>query len=179
MKRTKLYLLLLLLFPAFTSDGAVVLFGRMQKARGTPFDPTGSITSTNVQDAIVEVLSIANSNDRYPIQAKYNGNANNGRYLEVFDGINTSDAPFVVPENSNFVTVTMGSVNSSGAFSMGFFTPPNAATPFYTASFVNGVNRLTVTGLSIPLLALDEIGVRVVSGSRNKPFVRFWLQTNL
>jgi len=188
MKQWHAFLLLLLVFPALRGDSAVVLFGRTQEAIDTPFEAGRNpgfgglpqlFTSTDVQNAIEESLARAVSNDRYPIQADWGGNANPGRYLEIFPGINSLEAPLVIPENSIYVAVSLGSVNDAGDFTLGFFNPPNAATPFRSVTMLDGVNRTLVTGLSDPLLAADEIGVKVVSGNRNKPFVRFWIQTNL
>lgn len=160
----------------------VLLFGRTQDAWGTPFDNTDpnailiGISSNTVQEAIIEVKQDAIDNDRYPFQAQYGGNANTGRYLEIFSGLASyPDAPFIFPENSRVRTVSIGRVGTS-TVTFGFFRTTNLVTPVFSLSLA-GQSRALFTGLTQNFFAGDELAIRVTAGSCNKPFLRVWVNT--
>lgn len=158
-----------------------LLFGRTQDAYGTPFDPTdpeaiaAGLESNTVQKAIIEAKNDAINNDRYPFQAVFNGNANTGRYLEIFPAVNTLEAPFVFPEASAIRTVTMGATSVSNAV-VGFFRTTNLVTPVFTLPYA-GLSRVVFTNLFFPFAPLDELAIRITSGSASKPFLRVWVNT--
>ena len=165
---------------------AIIQFQKTQLALFTPFEanrvtalwPAGSgISSTDVQNAIEEAKSDALNNDRYPIPCSYGGNANAGRYLEIFPDLpsDANNAPFIAPDNSRIVAYSFGCVaNSTGTIIIRNLT---TATNLVTITFTNQ-KRVTATGLTVgPINALDEIGIFVGSGSFNKPFGRTWFNT--
>lgn len=161
----------------------VLLFGRTQDAYGTPFDPTdpdaiaaGLTSSNTVQKAIIEAKNDAINNDRYPFQAYYGGNANVGRYFELFPGLASyPDAPFVTPENSVIKQITFGCTGLSTG-TVGIFKTSDLVNPIYSFSLTNE-QRKTITGLNVSILAGDEVAIRVTAGSFNKPFMRTWINT--
>ena len=160
----------------------ILLFGRTQDAYGTPFDPTdpdaiaAGLSSDTVQKAIIEAKQDAINNDRYPFQAQYGGNANTGRYLEIFVGLPSyPGAPFVIPENSAIKQITFGTVGLS-TVTVGIFKTTNLVTPVYSFSLVSESRKL-ITGLTIPFFASDEVAIRITAGSCNKPFMRVWVNT--
>lgn len=160
----------------------ILLFGRTQDAYGTPFDPTdpdaiaAGLSSLTVQKAIIEAKQDAINNDRYPFQAQYGGNANTGRYLEIFAGLASfPDAPFVVPENSAIKQITFGTVGLS-TVTVGIFKTTDLVTPVYSFSLVSESRKL-IQNLTIPFFASDEIAIRITAGSCNKPFMRVWVNT--
>jgi hypothetical protein len=165
---------------------ATIILGRTQTADATPFDPnrvtalwpSGSgIAATDVQNAIEEAKNDALNNDRYPIQASYGGNANAGRYLEIYAGLDSSStvAPMVAPEKSNIVAYSFGcTASSTGVIKVRNHT---TAIDILTVTFT-AQTRITVTGTVIAgINALDELGIYVSSGSLNKPFCRIWFNT--
>lgn len=161
---------------------AVLLFGRTQDAWGTPFDPTdpdaiaAGISSLTVQKAIIEAKEDAINNDRYPFEASYGGNANVGRYLEIFPALATyPDAPFIFPENSIIKAISLGAVSPSTG-TLSFFKTTDLVNPIFSVSLVAS-SRILLTGLTYPLSALDELALRVTAGSFNKPFIRVWVNT--
>lgn len=156
----------------------VIVFGRTQLAQNTPFDnATNGFTATDVQAAIEETLLDAINNDRYPIQANYNGNANIGRYLEVFPGEDSLAAPLLSPSNSKIVQITIQAVAvSTGSIEIYNIT---TATVLYTASF-SGAAKQTFNNLSIAGIAAgNELGFRVSGASINKPKIRAWFNTQI
>lgn len=149
-------------------------------AQAVPFESNrngSGLQSQDVQSAIEEVKNDAIDNDRYQVSVFYNGNANNGRYLEAFPGIDTFDAPIIIPENSVIRTVTLGTVSNSGPFSVSLFKTTNLTTPILTLTLNSGVDRQVFQNLTVMLNSLDQIAVRITSGSRNKPFMRLFINT--
>lgn len=161
---------------------SLLQFGRTQDAYGTPFDPTdpdaiaAGLSSDTVQKAIIEAKQDAINNDRYPFQCQYGGNANTGRYLEIFSGLPSSpDAPFVFPENSALKQITFGTTGLSTT-TIGIFKTTDLVTPIYSFSLV-AEQRKVITGLNVNFIAGDEIAIRITAGSCNKPFMRLWVNT--
>jgi len=150
---------------------------RTQNAYQTPFDNSmNGFDSINVQDAIEETLMDAINNDRYPIQASYNGNATSGRYLEIFPGESSDIAPLYMPSTSYIVAVTIqANSNSNGSIEIYNIT---TATVVYTASYA-GTSAQAFTGLYVNgLFTGNLVAFRTAGVSINKPKVRVWFNTS-
>jgi hypothetical protein len=144
-------------------------------ASAVPYDNTTSgLTATTTQAAIDEVLDALYEVTSYPVQANYNGNANVGRYLEVFPGEDTSTAPILVPTNSTLLHVTIqAAATTNGSVTIYNLT---TTTNIYVASF-SGTAKQTFTNLNLPgINASDELQFIVSGASINKPKIRIWLQ---
>lgn len=150
---------------------------QLRTALNNLFDNTSNgFISTNVQAAIEEARAEAVANDRYAFLASYGGNANTGRYLEIYPSIGSNDAPFDIPDSSRIITVVLGAVaNSTGTVSI--YKTSNLATPIASFS-LTAQTRADFTGLNIALLATDELAVKVSAGSFNKPFMAIFVSTN-
>jgi hypothetical protein len=146
-------------------------------AKTVPFEPNALLgfSSTDVQAAIEEAKSDAFYNDRYPFIGSYNGNANAGRYLEVFPGIGSDSAPFLFPENSQVVTVTLGNTTMSTG-TIGFFKTTDLVNPVFSLSLTNQTTAI-FTGLAHSFASQDQMAIRVTAGSLNKPYIRVWINT--
>ena len=150
---------------------------RTQTADQTPFDnSTNGFNSITVQDAIEETLSDAINNDRYPIQASYNGNATSGRYLEIFPGESSDLAPLYMPSTSYIVAITIqASTTSNGSIQVYNITTD---TVIYTASYA-GASAQAFTGLLVGGLSPGNlVAIRTSGASINKPKVRIWFNTS-
>ena len=191
-RHIRVYLLLLFIFPAFTSDAAVILFGRTQEAINTPFTParnpdfsggTSPFTSTDVQNAIEEAVVIAVSNDRFPIFFQYGGNANNGRYLEIFPGIDSEEAPFFTNTPARVLTIVCSTTSGGSNADLGFFDLAVSDTvPLYTLDYAGNKRKIDIGTPATPLFtvpALGELAVRVTQGSVNKPHCYVVLSSSL
>jgi hypothetical protein len=164
-----------------------IIFGRTQQAIETPFIPNrnpgfggvpSDIEADNVQDAIEEAKLDALSNDRYIVLASYGGNANSGRSLEAFPGIDMSQAPIFIPAASKLVSVVLGATaNSTGTVS--FYNRVVSTTiPFYSISLISETRKIASSTPLIPLAIIPagaEIEIRVSSGSVSKPYIYFFL----
>lgn len=107
------------------------------------------------------------------IIASYNGNANTGRYLEIFPGIDSLTGPYYIPTNAYIVAFTFSAIaNSTGVCSL-----------FKTTDLVNPLTSLTLTAsknvstvsLNVALNAGDLICARITSGSINKPYIVWYI----
>lgn len=107
------------------------------------------------------------------ILGSYNGNANVGRYLEFFPGIDSLTAPYFIPVNSYIVAFTLSAIaNSTGT--VGIFKTSNLVTPLTTLSLTANKNVFNIT-LGVPLNQGDFIAARVTSGSINKPYIVWYI----
>lgn len=159
---------------------ATILFGRTQPAFETPFESvperSNGFVSKNVQEAIEEALALAVANDRFLVLAQYNGNANNGRLLEFYSGIDSGDAPIVFGNvNTNIINIVSSTTDVSSNATIGFYNSavdPLLLIPIYTLS-MNNLKRKTDAGSPIaPLFSLPPnalLTVKVDSNSIQKP----------
>ena len=136
---------------------------------------------TNTPKARLAAISnglFADSVDRYAILASYNGNANNGRVLEVVPGEDSEDQPVLVPEDSFIRTVTLQSTSTiANGKSIGFFILPNTTTPILTVVAPTGGQQEHQFDVAQFISKGSRLMIAVVSGSIQTPAVRFWLET--
>ena len=165
-----------------------IIFGRTQSAVQTPFQPlrnpgygggASPLVSTETQSAIEESLARAIANDRYSLLFSYNGNANVGRYLEVFPGIDSSVAPILFPIATNVLFLVSATTAASETCTFGWYNiAPVTPVLLYTTTFT-AQKRLIETGaptlFSIPAGAL--LAMKVDSGAINRPHVYFSAST--
>lgn len=164
-----------------------ILFGRTQDAYDTPFDNTNplaisaGIESDNTFDAIIEAKNDALNNDRFLLLCAYNGNANTGRYLEFFPGIDSSIAPILLSAPSKCLSLVIASTATHTA-SIGFFNlTVSSVTPVYTANFVAQQRAVFIGTPDIPLFSLPTnalLAVRITANSVNRPHVYFSLSAS-
>lgn len=163
----------------------LVLFGRTQSAFATPFESeperANGYTSKNVQEAIEETLALAIANDRITILPFYNGNANTGRYLEIFPGIDTSLAPFDINTTLKCLFISARTTAANATCTIGFYdlTGP---TLLYTLTFT-AQKQVVVQGTTLlPLFTLPstgELAIKIDSGSINRPHLIVGLSSTI
>lgn len=156
--------LFLALFVAYDASGAVILFDRTQQAEQTPFDnASNTFTATDVQAAIEEARDTARGQaSRYAVIFGLQGNKSNA-WLNVFASIGSDSSPYVAAEPGEIKAMSVANKNSSG-------------TTIYTL-YKNGVAVDTLTrsgtqtafeaGLTIPIVAGDELSAKITTGSSN------------
>ena len=149
----------------------------------TPFEsdperPNGFV-SKNAQEAIEEALALAVANDRFPLLFSYGGNANNGRYLEFFNNIDSNDAPIFFDSGSKCLAIVGATTSGSSNAKVGFFRD---GVLLYEFDF-NGNKRVVITGsIAAPiftLAAMGELSVRVTQGSVLKPHFYAFFSTTI
>lgn len=142
-------------------------------ASNFPFDPTGtSMVSTDVEAAIKENYQLAKDASIAFILADYNGNANNGRYLELFNGISTFNAPLRVINPVDIITIVARTTSTQSNAQLEFvdlFTN----TVLYTLSYGNNKEIVLTNGPLFTIPANGELAIRVSSGSVQKPHLYF------
>lgn len=131
-------------------------------------------TKKTTQEAIEEALATAQK-PVYPVQASYNGNANIGRYLEIFPGEDSLTAPLLIPNASKILDITIqAAAVSTGAIDIKNLT---TNTVLYSAAY-NGFDHNEYLGLSIMGIAAgNDLGFVVSGSSVNKPKIRIWVKT--
>jgi hypothetical protein len=149
-----------------------------QVAKSIPFDnSTNGYTAIDLQTAVEESRATAIGNDRYTLFANFNGNAITGRFLEIFPGFGSDIAPFIFPKNCKIVDTAAGCFsNSTGTIS--FYRSTDLVNPIFSMSFSNE-KRKTAFNTNHVITALDELVIKVSSGSLNKPFLVVWAQSTL
>lgn len=158
-------------------------FATTQVAFSTPFEseperPNG-FQSKNVQEAIEEALALAIANDRFLVLAQYNGNANTGRLLEFFSGIDSGDAPLVLGVVAvNVVNIVSTTTANSSNATIGFYNlnvDPGLINPIYTLD-MNGQKSKIDAGTAVaPLFMVPAnalLVVKVDSSSIQKPHMQ-------
>lgn len=101
-------------------------------------------TSDNVQDAIAETGGNSGQS-RYAARFGYNGNANSGRWLELFTNAASNDTPLVIAENSEIANI---SVSCAGSSSGATYTVYKNGSSVATISIGDGTGQ-TNTGYKI------------------------------
>jgi hypothetical protein len=101
--------------------------------------------------------------------AYYGGNANVGRYLQIFPGEGSDTAPYLVPTSSILIGLTLGSAASTTS-TVGVFKTTDLVNPIASITITAGTEATDVSQ-SVLLSALDKLAVRVtaVTGTLSKP----------
>jgi hypothetical protein len=151
-------------------------FGRTQNGWQTPFesepDRDNGFTSKNVQEAIEEALSLSASIDRFLLTPSYGGNANVGRYLEIWPAIDSFEAPISVNATVKCVSINTTTVSPNATCTVEIYDI-TAATVLYTQTFTAVKQVINQGSPSSPLFTLPAnhaMGIRIGSGSINKPY---------
>jgi len=152
-------------------------------AWSTPFesepDRSNGFLSKNVQEAIEEALALAVANDRFPLLFSYGGNANNGRYLEFFNGIDSNEAPIYFNTGSKCLAMVGATTSTSSNAKVGFFRD---GVLLYEFDFA-GNKRTVVTGTILApifsFLPMGELSIRVTQGSVLKPHFYAFFSTTI
>lgn len=113
--------------------------------------------------------------DRSFFIANYNGNGNVGRYLEVFPGESSDNAPYPVPEDAfvRIASISSSAPSSNGAVSV--FRVSDLNTPIATVNFNNTSKQTKFFSVFVP--AGSGLAFRVTGGAVSKPKIAIWMQT--
>lgn len=143
-------------------------------AKAVPFDnSTNGYTSTEVQGAIEEGVSIAIGTARYSVFCAYESNANSGRWLEFTRGNSSDDSPYIVVGPTTLEELTLITANTSDTCTVTLFKNGVSATTISLAA-----EKTKVTFPALSLANLDQISLQVTSGSITKPQVQLFLRKN-
>lgn len=137
------------------------------------FAPTVDIASDNVQDAIIEARAEAAATSRYTVQLAMSGTSGSGKWLECYPAISSNTSPFIIPEISQLVALTLATGTITTATTITVFKNGVAVTTISLASS----KKARVVGLAISLIALDEISIQVTSGSSSNPLLNIFIKT--
>lgn len=159
-------------------------FSTTSVAESVPFesepDRPNGFQSKNVQEAIEEALALAIANDRYTILSSYGGNANTGRFMEFYPGLDCDEAPLLFALSAtNVVRIICSTTANNSNATIGFYNQnadPTYSTPLFTLDMNNTKSVIETGTVAIPLFLIPANGrlvVKVDSGSINKPHLQF------
>jgi hypothetical protein len=117
-------------------------------------------------------LSTGLAATRYVAICGTNSNASNGKWLEFFASVSSSDSPFVVPNTSTLKELSL-SVSGTHTGTVEIFRNGSSISSISLSS----QDKNSVSGLSIGLAAGDEISAQVTSGNMTKPVLGIFIQT--
>jgi len=168
-----MYRIILIWISIFILSGAIVQYDRTQTANVTPFDnSTNGFTSTDVQAAIEEARNNAQSKARYAISGGFDGNASVGRYLEFNSNVDSNQSGYV---NANASWLKEISCVCSTSSTITFTIAKVGGTDLAACS-LSASRKSRTTGLTVSVLSLDELSIRVTSGSCSRPIVWLFFQ---
>jgi hypothetical protein len=170
--RKWLFLIAVMLF-ASVGKGAIYQLQRALQALYVSFDnATNGFVSTDVQSAIEEARNNAQSKARYAVSGGFDGNASSGRYLEFNSNVDSNQSGYVNANASWLKEIScVCQTSSTITFTIAKVGGADLATCVITAS-----RKGITTGLTIPVVSLDELTVRVTSGSCSRPITWLFFQ---
>lgn len=157
--------------------GDPILFGRTQSAFQVPFasepERSNGYSSKTTQEAIEETLALAVANDRLTLLPFYGGNAGVGRYLEIYSGIDMSEAPFGIAVASKALFLKARTTAANATCTIGFYDiTPVTPTLLYTLTMTAEKSKTESGTALVPIFTLPaggQLAIKIDSGSINKP----------
>lgn len=146
------------------------------KAGDWYYRTTDSTQWTLLVDGSAWVQSFSGSALVYPEKALYQGNANTGRYLEIFPTIasNLRGLPYVTQAKITYLIFE--TTNSSGVVSLGLFEKGDLITPRDTVTLADGVAKQAFTPNTV-FQPNEELVLQITAGSRTNPTAYFYNNT--
>lgn len=131
---------------------------------------SADITTSNVQDAIVEAAERSQSaldTPIYTILLQYNGTVSNNTFIG-YDSLLPGDStPIIIPKAADFTGFSFSNGNSDADYTLEFRKNSTVATPFYTISKIN--TQFFQQELPTPedFLAGDQIYIKYIDDGTN------------
>lgn len=139
------------------------------------FDPSATdLVSINTEAAIKELWSRIGQSSKGYILASYNGNAGTGRYLEFFNGIDSSIAPIYSATGLKIIEIVAATTAVNATCTIGFYNL-TTSTLLYTATF-SAVKRIYLSGALFTLPTAGQLMIKIDSGSIAKPHLQLVAQ---
>lgn len=142
------------------------------KAGDWYFRTADSTQWTLLVDGSSWVQSFSGSALVYPEKAGYQGNANTGRYLEIFPGIasNLRGLPFVTQAKITYLLFE--TTNNSGSVTLGIFEKGDLVTPRDSVVLADGVFKQAFSPNTV-FGPGEEMTLQIIAGSRTNP-TAYW-----
>jgi hypothetical protein len=149
---------------------------RNPSANGT--SGASGLVSTDVQNAIEEAKADALANDRFLLLPNYGGNANSGRYLEIFPNQSSLDSPIFSPTGMNILSVVLQTTSNNSTCNVGIFDLSiSSVVPVYTI-VMTAQKRVSYVGTPLATLGANcLLAVQVISGSINQPTLQIFFSS--
>jgi hypothetical protein len=142
-----------------------------QVARSVPFDNTSnSFTAKETQSAVEEARNSASGKIRIPDNAGFDGTASSGRWLERTANAPSNEAPLVLPQARKLQNLAVTSTSTATGTLTVYKSPRDTPVSIATITITAGIRAYT-TAIGYSLVAGDEVGYKMTSGSFSKPCV--------
>lgn len=154
---------------------------KLKRALYNVFNPSPtSMVSTNTEDAIKEVWELAQNASRAYVLVSYGGNANAGRYLELFPSIPMNEAPLEVVNPLKVLNIFARTTAANATCTIGFYNiTPVTPVLLYTLTFT-AQKKVSASGTpSSPVFTVPangQLAIVIDSGSISKPHLYFTAQ---
>lgn len=109
----------------------------------------------------------------YNFYAYYGGNANSGRYLEVYPGSDSLTSPFLIISSQAIIALSLVA-SASVTATVSIYKTTDLVNPITTISLANETQKV-ITELFVQLSANDKIAIKVSSGSIIKPVITIYI----
>jgi hypothetical protein len=130
-----------------------------------PFDnATNGFTADEVQSAIEEARNTAEGKARFIAVYGFDGVASTGRWLELHQNVGSDVTGYVAPLDIKLENLSASCASST---TVTFTVYKNISTSVATLTITS--NRKGYTAVNVTIAPLDEISVKVTSGSCSKP----------
>lgn len=160
-----------------TGSGAkpdrVVTFKDMTSAETSFDNSTNGFTATNAQAAIEEAKQAASNIGHWCIQAGFDGSAIAGRHLKFAGNVPSDTTSMIVPRDCYIEELSFGCGGSTTVL-IGVYKNMYSTPVLIGQIQITSARKGYSTGLSIALVAGNEIGVKVISGSASRPLLNIW-----
>jgi hypothetical protein len=103
----------------------------------------------------------------------YGGNANSGRYLEIYPGTDSSGSPYIVVGSFAISALTLGT-SALNTGTVAVYKMSDLVNPLASISLSNE-NRKVFTGLFARIPSGESLSIKVSSGTLNKPYLTVYL----
>jgi hypothetical protein len=126
----------------------------------------------DVQEALEKLHDLAAGTSKGYVFAYYNGNAITGRFLELFGGIDTDDAPLFTPDALDVITIVSATTQVDATCTIEWIDGVTD-TLLHTTTFVDDKRVVESGGTLFTLPASGELKIKIGSGSIQKPHIYF------
>lgn len=136
---------------------------------------SNGFTSKTVQEAIEEAKNNSDSISRWAASCGFDGSATTGRYLEYNANVDSNQAGLIITRSCKLRELGLVCLSNTTT-TMQVLKWNGVAETLLTTISLAAARKVSITGLNIDLIALDELRVKVTSGTSSRPILWQYFQ---